>query len=638
MSKRKTGKSSGKSRSVKPKRRTPSKRRRGADGPSVDGIVAGTSPVAATGIRPKARAVIRGIGVSPGVVVGQACCLHETTISLETAEELGEERVLAELARYNEAREKALSDLRAAHQKVATHIGHHEAAIFSSHTAILGDESFSNQVSRYILEKQQTAEAALQTVLNDYEPVFASIKSEYLKERMADLRDITRRLQKHLSDTPGILPDRTSGVLVVDELLPSDLIPVDNWDITGIITQTGGRTSHAAILARSRGIPAVSGIPRLFDRLQSGDTVIVDGHEGIVFVGPDRETEHAYQKIQREYLHLKDKLVANRDRPAISADRQPVELLANVNSLADAQMATRVGTAGIGLFRTEYLFLAHPDIPDEEEQLKVYQAVIAASPGRVVTIRTLDLGGDKILPLLGYANEANPFMGWRSIRLSFEYPEFFVCQIRAILRAATHNEKQVRLLLPMITTRSEILNVRRMVAQAQRSLEREHLSYGQTQLGIMVEVPAAAIAIDTLLDIVDFVSIGSNDLVQYLTAADRGNPKVAHLCEPLSPAVLRLLNTVVEACTRVGKPVSLCGEMASSPRALPLLFGMGFRSLSMSPAFVPAIKELLSHLTVERAERALKRTLQMKNPCDVIRFMDRELADVCPSLTVMATS
>ena len=229
-------------------------------------------------------------------------------------------------------------------------------------------------------------------------------------------------------------------------------------------------------------------------------------------------------------------------------------------------------------------------------------------------------------------------MGWRSIRLSFEYPEFFVCQIRAILRAATHNEKQVRLLLPMITTRSEILKVRRMVAQAQRSLERERLSYGHTQLGIMVEVPAAAIAIDTLLDVVDFVSIGSNDLVQYLTAADRGNPKVAPLCEPLSPAVLRILKTVVEACNRVGKPVSLCGEMASSPRALPLLFGMGLRSLSMSPAFVPAIKELLIHLTVERAERALKRTLQMKNSRDIVRFMDRELADMCPSLTVLETS
>ena len=261
-----------------------------------------------------ARAVLRGIAVSPGVVVGGAYCIHETTITLG-AELLGDEQAIAELARFNEAREKTLSDLRNAHEKVAVQIGRDEAAIFGTHAAILGDESFSNQVGRYILEKRQSAETALQSVLNDYAPVFAAIKSEYLRERMADLRDIARRLQKHLTSTAGTHLDEISGILVVDELLPSDLIPLDKQDINGIVTQTGGRTSHSAILARSRGIPAVSGIQGLLTEVQTGDTVIVDGHEGIVFVAPDRETEQAYRKLQREFLHLKHELVTNRDRP-----------------------------------------------------------------------------------------------------------------------------------------------------------------------------------------------------------------------------------------------------------------------------------------------------------------------------------
>ena len=376
------------------------------------GEAAKQAPASARDVPPdrsQARTILRGIAVSPGVVVGKAYCIHETTITLE-AGALGDEQAVAELARFNEARERTLSDLRVAREKVAVQIGRQEAEIFGSHAAILGDQSFSNQVGRYILEQRQSAETALQSVLSDYAPVFAAIKSEYLRERMADLRDIARRLQTQLSSTAGTRLDEISGILIVDELLPSDLIPLDDQDINGIITQTGGRTSHAAILARSRGIPAVSGIEGLLGAVQTGDTVIVDGHEGIVFVDPDRETEHAYRKLQREFLHLKHELVTNRDRPAVSADHQPVELLANVNSRADAQSAAEFGATGVGLFRTEYLFLAHPNIPDEEEQTDAYRMVIAASPGRVFTIRTVDLGGDKILSYL--VIRASPTHSW----------------------------------------------------------------------------------------------------------------------------------------------------------------------------------------------------------------------------------
>jgi phosphotransferase system enzyme I (PtsI) len=343
----------------------------------------------------------------------------------------------------------------------------------------------------------------------------------------------------------------------------------------------------------------------------------------------------AYLKLQREFVDLKDSLAANRDQPAVSADGERVDLLANINHLQDAQAAQAMGAGGVGLYRTEYLFLTHPDVPDEEEQVAAYRKVIQQSPNHRVTIRTLDLGGDKTIPFLGQAREANPFMGWRSIRLSFEHPEFFLQQIRAVLRAAAETpdrEADVRLLFPMITTLEEMRRVSAMVRRARRQLAADNIPYGEVPIGLMVEVPAAAITIKTLLGVVDFVSIGSNDLVQYLMAADRDNPKVSHLCQPLSAAVLRVLNQVITACNRAGKPVTLCGEMAGSPRAVALLYGMGLRRFSMSPAFVPTIKELVAHLTQERAKAMFQHVMHLKTTNQITRYMAEQIEAVCPSV------
>jgi len=353
---------------------------------------------------------------------------------------------------------------------------------------------------------------------------------------------------------------------------------------------------------------------------------------------PDAETESAYRKLEREFVDLKDHLAENRDQPAITADGHEVELLANINAVADARAAVAMGASGVGLFRTEYLFLTHKSVPDEEEQLAVYRQIIDASPNHNVTIRTLDLGGDKTIPYLGHRSEANPFLGWRSIRLSFEHPEFFITQIRAVLRAATPEEnksKQVRLMFPMITTLEEMRKVRRMVARARRDLARAGTAYGDVSIGLMLEVPAAAVSIEALLEIVDFVSIGSNDLVQYLMAADRDNPKVSHLCQPLSPPVLKVLQGVIGSCRKAGKSVTLCGEMAGLPRAFVLLFGMGLRKFSMSPAFVPSIKELTSHLTLQRARQILDRTMTFKTSQQIRSFIGKQVHDICPSLDLM---
>ena len=297
-----------------------------------------------------------------------------------------------------------------------------------------------------------------------------------------------------------------------------------------------------------------------------------------------------------------------------------------------------MGASGVGLFRTEYLFLTHPDVPDEEEQLQAYREIIAASPNRQVTIRTLDLGGDKTIPYLGHAREANPFMGWRSIRLSFEHPEFFSKQIRAILRAAVKVpgvSSRVRMMFPMITTLEEMRRVRSMVRKAKRQLDEEGKPYGPVRIGLMLEVPAAAVSIHNLLEEVDFVSVGSNDLVQYLMAADRDNPKVSHLCQPLSPPVLSVLASTIRACGEAHKPITVCGEMAGAPRAFVLLFGMGLRSFSMSPAFIPSIKELTSHLTRRRAERIVRRALEIKTTAGVQRFMAAQIADIAPNLKLL---
>ena len=584
----------------------------------------------------------KGIGVSPGVAVGTAYCINEIFVTPD-ARRLDEGEVLAELARFDAARTKTAGDLHALFQKVATQVGPQEAAIFRVHESILLDPTFTTKVRTWIVDERATAPAALDRLLAEYTALFSRTTDEYLKERLADVRDVIIRLSSHLTDVLQPEKNALPGplVIVADELLPSQVVTLGNREVAGIVTQAGGSTSHAAILARSRGVPAVAGVRGILKQVKTGDTIVVDGREGHVLVNPDAETTSAYLKLQREFFDLKDALAENRDQPAVTADGIAIHLLANINNLADAKAAAAMGGAGVGLFRTEYLFLAHPDVPDEEEQLAAYREIIAASPNRQVTIRTLDLGGDKTIPYLGHAREANPFMGWRSIRLSFEHPEFFSTQIRAILRAAVKEpgvDQRVRMMFPMITTLEEMRRVRSMVRKAREQLTAEGKPFGPVRIGLMLEVPAAAVSIHNLLDEVNFVSIGSNDLVQYLMAADRDNPKVSHLCQPLSPAVLHVLAGTIRACREAHKPVTLCGEMAGSPRAFVLLFGMGLRSFSMSPAFIPTIKELTSHLTRLRAERIVKRALAIKTTAGVQRFMCAQIAEIAPNLKMLDTT
>jgi phosphotransferase system enzyme I (PtsI) len=578
----------------------------------------------------------KGIAVSPGVVVGMAYKVESAFGAGEPQALIDPAQIPAEVARFDRAVAQSAAELEGIVVKVAQQLGTGEAAIFRSHLTIVKDETLLAKVRALIQSQRLTALSALQTVLQDYAARFAGIEHEYFRERMTDIRDVISRIGSHLSPLPSSMTNPGQNgeepiILVAHEILPSQSMSLGDLPIAGIVTETGGGTSHVAIIARSRGVPAVSGVAGVAADVQNGDLIVVDGRDGIVVVRPDADTASAYRKVQREFVHLKDKLVLNRDQPAVSADGVQVELLANINNVADAIAADKVGATGVGLFRTEYLFLTHQDVPDEEEQYRHYSQVIEATPNQVVTIRTLDLGGDKTVPYLGRRNEANPFMGWRSIRLSFEHPRLFERQIRAILRAGVHGK--VSMLFPMITTLEELRYVNHLVEETKRNLRREQVPFGEdVKTGVMIEVPAAAMCIDAILRETDFISIGSNDLIQYLVAADRDNPKVAHLCEPLSPAIFKVLQMVLDACRRTGTPVTLCGEMAGQPRSVLVLFGMGLRKFSMSPAFLPTIKALLSKVTTAQAERFAHQVLQLKTSEEIRKYLTERLHEVSSDL------
>lgn len=584
----------------------------------------------------------KGIAVSPGIAVGTAYVVSEIYVG-EKSTHIASSEVKKELDRFESARQRTTQDLQKLERKVATQVGPEEAAIFAVHRSLLRDPGFSNRIVKLISDEKISAQAALSSTLKHYEVLFARSKDEYLQERINDVRDVAVRLSAYLSDVRELhksqqLPGKL--IVIADELLPSQVVALGDVDVCGIVTQKGSQTSHAAIIARSRGIPAVSGVNGILRQIKTGDSVIVDGRDGNVIINANTETVRAFRKVEREFFNLKDQLAENRDLPAKTADGVSLHLHANVNNVADAKLGCQMGACGVGLYRTEYLYLTHPDVPDEEEQIQNYRDVIAASPHQSVTIRTLDIGGDKTVAYLGHNHqEANPFMGWRSIRLSFEHREFFMTQIRAILRAAADfPEGHVRIMFPMVTTLEEMRRLRKMVSSAYRQMDKKGQPFRKIPIGMMVEVPAAAICIDMLLEAVDFVSIGSNDLVQYLMAADRDNPKVSHLCQPLAPAVLRVLKSVIMTCNRAGKPITLCGEMAGQHRAFLLLLGMGLTRFSMSPAFLPSIKQLAAQVSIVETKAMLAQALEMKTTNQVRAFLTAELERVAPNLKLMESA
>ncbi|MBO0699624.1 MAG: phosphoenolpyruvate--protein phosphotransferase, partial [Zavarzinella sp.] len=576
--------------------------------------------------------------ISPGVAVARAFRL-DPALARHSPGLLDAAALSSEAARFDQACDTVAAELDNTIDRVRKEVGEDSADIFRGHRAILRDPAFVAKVKSFILNDHLDAITSLNKTLEEYDLLFARIRDDYLRERMTDIRDVAEQIITHLT----LEKDRQAIglseplILIAPEIRPSQAAMFDKLPVSGIATEAGGSTGHAAVLARGLGIPAVSGLTGLLAQIHNGDLLAVDGREGIVVVNPGPEVEAAYRKLQREYVDLRDSLVENRDLDAVTTDGERVELLANVNTVIDAAAATGVGAVGVGLFRTEYVFLSHPTVPTEDEQVAAYRKVIEAAPNRSVVIRTLDLGGDKQVKYFSHYRQSNPFMGWRSIRMTSEHPEFFQTQLRAILRAGAGGD--VSILFPMISTVEEVRKLRRLIDRARMALHRQKVPYCEkVPFGVMVEVPAAAECIDHILAEVDYVSIGSNDLVQYLMAADRDNPRVAALCDPLHPAVLRVLRRVISRCIQKNKPVTLCGEAAGRPMCLLPLLGMGLRQASMSPAFVPAIKQLVRSISTTDARRTAKAVLRMQTVSEVRAYLTDRLRKLCPQIANLDTT
>ncbi len=559
---------------------------------------------------------LRGIGASPGFGIGRVHILR-APVDFAEIEDLPAKDTGAELERYNHALDVAARDIDKQRAKMEEVLPEATGKIFDAYLMMLRDETVSNRI-RALIDDGAVAEYALRQVVEEYLSAFDNVEDPYLQERALDIKDIGQRLLRILlgldaADAPS---PEDGSVLVALELTLTDLCEIDPAHLRGIALATGGATSHATILAKSFEIPTVVGIEHLLEHVAERDEMIVDGNAGIVYRRPGPEVIREYQRMERDYRAFNENLEALHDLPAETTDGRRVVLHANVGLVGDVVLANRHGAEGVGLYRTEFPFISFREFPSEHEQFEIYRKVIDGMGEKPVTVRTLDLGADKYPQYLHIPQEENPFLGWRSIRVSLEMPEFFDLQLRAILRAATAGP--TRMLLPMISSLEELQQVREMIVDTEDDLEREGIPHVKDlPLGVMIEVPSAVYLAPQLVLESDFMSIGTNDLIQYILAVDRNNRKVAPLYQPLHPAVLGAIAHCVRAAKDAGKPISMCGEMAADPMSTLVLLGLGLDELSMEPFFIPVIKQLIRTVPYESASKLAEHVLTLNTVREV---------------------
>jgi phosphotransferase system enzyme I (PtsI) len=555
---------------------------------------------------------IVGIPASPGVVVGPVHLL-KWEVPVVRQRIIPDEEISAEIQRFEATVERAKERLRQVRDRAAKNVGEDEAAIFDVQIAILEDQELLGNV-RDLIHQNLGAEKAFDLVMVDWRQSFARHAHAMLRERVNDLTDVHIRVLSLLlglgDHDPVDLPRGANAILVTHDLTPSLTVQLDREAIAAIATDAGTRTSHVAILARSLGLPAVVGLRDATTRLESGERAVLDGSAGILIVEPTEGQIFALRQRAEREAATDAQLQQIVGAEAITLDGVHITLYANVDLPEEAEQAAHSGAEGVGLMRTEFLVVGRATMPDEEEQYRAYARVVKAFNGRPVVIRTFDVGGDK-LPIGAYPTEPNPFLGWRAIRMCLDEPELFKTQLRALMRAAVHGD--VRIMLPLVVTLDEVLQARKLLKEAAAELrERKVPHRDDIPLGVMVETPAAAVAVDTLADEVAFLSIGTNDLVQYTLAVDRGNANLARRFTPLHPAVLRLIRRTVEMAASTGIPVGVCGEMASQPLMAFALIGLGVRQLSVAPRAVPLVKSVVRKVSEDVARRAANAALQAK--------------------------
>lgn len=564
---------------------------------------------------------LHGIAASPGTACAPVFIFKDDFSSSIPSYAISESDVEAEYARYQAAVARAKEEVTILRDKALKDAGEEQAAIFDAHLLMLDDPEVNENIKSELSSTLMNVESVVFSIERKTVESLASAQDPYIQERVSDVHDVTRRIMGHLLNRQRkTLSDITSDVIVIARnLLPSDMVGMARDKIKGIATEAGGRTSHAAILARAFGIPAVLGIGQFIGDLQPDTVAIVDGDRGALILDPD-EKALKQEKAARLLRQEKEKAFeAIRGTEASTKDGVRIQLMANIEVPEEVEAVLQYNADGIGLFRSEFLFLGG-HVPGEEEQFRAYKHVVESMNGKPVTIRTLDIGGDKVLPELGAQDEKNPLLGWRAIRFCLSDTEIFKTQLRAILRASVYGD--VRIMFPMISTVEELVKARGIMEEAQWECRGSGCAVKPNiKAGIMIEVPSAALCSDVLSRSADFFSIGTNDLTQYTMAVDRGNEKVAYLHDPFNPAVLRLIKMTIDNAAKANIEVGLCGEMAADPASAVLLVGLGLRELSVSAVSIPAVKSILLSTTMEEAQSMAQAVMKMTSSSQVRAYI-----------------
>jgi phosphotransferase system enzyme I (PtsI) len=566
--------------------------------------------------------VYKGIAASPGIAIGKVYLLKEQEVVIDRSR-IDEKQIGAEITRYKRAIEKTKQQIVEIRDRVMNKMGEKKAEIFDAHIMILDDPTLANQVENRIKGQLVTAENAVDQVVAELVAIFENMEDGYMRERALDFKDVGARIIKNILGVQiqNLAEMSEEAIVVAKDLTPSDTAQMDKQKVLGFVTDAGGRTSHTAIMARSLEMPAVVGTGDVTQRVKNGQIIIVDGMEGKVIIDPSREEREEYLKKRQKHLEEKRELESIKHLPAVTIDGRRVELAANIGTPKDVDGALRNGAEGVGLYRTEFLYMDRNSLPGEEEQFEAYKEVAVKMGDHPVIVRTLDIGGDKDLSYIDFPKELNPFLGWRAIRMCIDRPEILKTQLRAILRASKYGN--LLIMYPMIISVTEIREANRILKEAKAELRSEGIMFDEDiKVGIMIETPAAAVIADKLVKEVDFFSIGTNDLTQYTLAIDRVNEKISHLYQPLHPSVLRLIKYVIDVSHREGKWTGMCGELAGDEKAIPLLLGMGLDEFSMSSISIPRAKKIIRCLSTDRLKQLVEDVIDLSTPQEVMEHLN----------------
>jgi phosphotransferase system enzyme I (PtsI) len=578
---------------------------------------------------------LRGIGVSPGIAIGEVR-LTETVVFTSRKEMISSGKVQEELHRFQRALRQTKGQLIRIREQIKEKIGEEHSFIFEAHLLILEDKSLCAEIEKIIKEDKCQAEWAISLVHEKYEKIFESINDEYFKQRKSDVSDVLSKVYRNLGPTkPRRGEDESEKVLVAHDLLPSEAASrLSKGNVLGVAIDMGGQTSHTAILARSLNIPAVVGLRNITRLVQDGDYLIVDGTDGEVIINPPLAIKREFFSKKKKYDDYRKELQKTAKLKATTLDEVKFYPLANIELPEEINLAFSLGAEGIGLFRSEFIYLQSTTLPSEEDHFSIYSRLAKEAYPLPVYIRTVDLGGEKNLPQLKIEKEPNPALGLRAIRFSLRDKDLFKIQLRAILRASYLNN--MRIMIPMVTEIEEIAEIKLLLQEVKEELKRKRIKFDENiPLGVMIEVPAAAAMTDVLADEVDYLSIGTNDLIQYYLAVDRSNEFVSYLYKPLHPSILRLIRFVIETSQKKGKEVTVCGEMAADPLSAIVLLGFGLKKFSMNPIFIPRIKKALRSVEYKTARKIVQKAMSLKTAQEIEEYIIERILVKYPKAFLM---